>query len=122
MTESVFDGLRVVEIGRGEAARYCSMLFADFGATVVQLVDSNERWQPHSGLAVDYFGRMLDRGKYTSSPPQDDAQYLATVRAWLAEADILIDGSVRGGLPAAGLSYEEIRKERPELVIIALSL
>jgi formyl-CoA transferase len=118
----VFDGLRVVELGTSDAARYCGMLFSDFGATVLQVPDINESWQPHSGRVPDYLGRMADRGKYVAPAAQSADEYLQLVRRWIAEADVLIDGSAHGGLPAAGLTYEEVRSTRPELVVIGLSL
>ena len=114
-------GLRVVEIGRSDAARYCGMLFADFGATVVQLDDPAIEWQPH-GSSYDYFGRMLDRGKHSAKAPGDPEDPLGTLREWLAEADILIDGGAHGGVAGLGLSYCELQRRHPELVIIGLSL
>ncbi|MGE0542831.1 MAG: CoA transferase [Dehalococcoidia bacterium] len=122
MERSALHGLRVVELGQGDAARYCGMLFSDFGATVVQLPDVHAEWQPHGGLTIDYFGRMLDRGKHAASNGANRDSYLATLRQWVRGADVLVDGSAHGGLPAAGLTYEALLQERPSLVIAALSL
>jgi CoA:oxalate CoA-transferase len=115
-------GLNVVEVGGGEAARYCGMLFADFGANVLRFPDLHAEWQPHGGLPVDYFGRMLDRGKYEIHERPDAERYAAALHGWLAGADVLIDGGAHGGLPAAGISYASLAESFPSLVIAALSL
>jgi len=116
MTDNVeaLAGVRVIEIGRSDAARYCGMLFADFGASVVQLPDPNADWQPH-GQGYDYFGRMLDRGKFRPSNPH-------SLDEWIAGADVLIDGGARGGIASVGLSYAQLRKRFPSLVILGLSV
>jgi crotonobetainyl-CoA:carnitine CoA-transferase CaiB-like acyl-CoA transferase len=122
VTPPALDGLRVVEIGRSDAARYCGMLFADFGATVAQVRDLHADWQPHGAPEIDYFGRMLDRGKLVSRETVNADGYLDHLHRWIEDADVLIDGSSHGGLPAAGLPYAVLRERYPALVIAALSL
>jgi crotonobetainyl-CoA:carnitine CoA-transferase CaiB-like acyl-CoA transferase len=105
-TAGPLDGIRVVELGGGVPAGFCTHLLAGFGADVVQAGDP--------GLTADE-DRYLSRGK------RRVAVAGSALGELLAAADVVVDGRA----PAAGAgdapSAHEIRSAHPHLVITAVT-
>jgi crotonobetainyl-CoA:carnitine CoA-transferase CaiB-like acyl-CoA transferase len=101
--ELPLDGIRVVELGGGLAAGYCSHLLAGYGADVVQVGEP--------GLTEDE-DTYLSRGKRRIAPPG------ASLDRVLAAAAVVVDGRrVDADGPTAG----EIRAAHPHLVVTAIT-
>jgi crotonobetainyl-CoA:carnitine CoA-transferase CaiB-like acyl-CoA transferase len=98
------EGVRVVELGGGLAAGFCTHLLAGYGADVVQVGDP--------GLTVDE-DTYLSRGKRRVATPGDALDRL------LAAAEVVVDGRV----PSAPVSptARAIRERHPRLVVTAIT-
>lgn len=122
MTEGLFKGLRVLELGDFEAAAYCGKLFADLGADVVKV-------EPPGGAPSRTQGAMLDAGglrqsglfawlntnKQSVCLAPDEAERL---RAMAAQADVLIDGRMDAKVAAW---RADLAAAHPDLTIVSLS-
>jgi crotonobetainyl-CoA:carnitine CoA-transferase CaiB-like acyl-CoA transferase len=100
------EGIRVLELGGGVPAGFCTHLLAGFGADVVQVGDP--------GLTADE-ELYLSRGKRRVDATADDL-------AWLLErATVVVDGRSPSagdrGLPSAA----ELREQHPHLLVTVLT-
>jgi len=107
MSESPLAGVRVVELGGGLPAGYCTHLLAGYGADVVQVGDP--------GLTEDE-DRYLSRGKR-----RVDELDMSALRGLLASAAIAVDGRSRSAGSVVSPSAHEIREAHPHLVVTTLT-
>lgn len=122
-------GLRVVELGEFIAAPFCGKLLGDLGADVIKIEppggDTARRFGPFAGdipddetsglflnLNTNKRSRVLDL-----SIPED----LDQLRALLKEADVLIESLRPGALASLGLSWEELQRLNPGLILTSIT-
>jgi crotonobetainyl-CoA:carnitine CoA-transferase CaiB-like acyl-CoA transferase len=122
-------GIRVVEIGSGDAVGYCGKLFADFGAEVIKLEppggDAGRRAAPlvdagDGNLQSGVFA-WLNTNKLSVTADLGVAVDVARVRALLATADLLLDARPPAEIAASTLSHDALRAAEPALAITGLS-
>lgn len=120
---------RVIEIGSGEAVRYCGKLFADFGAEVIMVEPPGGDPARGCGPQVAIGGgksesatfAWLNTNKHSLIADLNSAADAERVRALLVTADLLIDGRHPSEIPASLLSHDSLRASDPGLAITALS-
>lgn len=124
MTEPL-DGLRVVEIANEISGPYCGKLFADLGASVTKIEgperDSLRRWGPFPGGQPDPdrcgLFEYLNAGKRCVVLDSD----ATGVREFIADAEVLIDGSAPGALDNSGLGADALQEINSRLVVARIS-
>jgi len=99
-------GIRVVELGGGVPAGFCTHLLAGYGADVVQV--GNPRLTPDED-------RYLSRGKRRIDDPGPG---LGPV---LSCADVVVDGRSRAAGAVVTPSAHELREAHPHLVVTVLT-
>jgi len=104
---SPLEGIRVVELGGGIPAGYCSHLLAGYGADVVQIGDP--------GLTEDE-DRYLSRGKRRVPMPDAD-----DLHALLTAAHVVVDGRAPADGDAGMPGARQLRERYPHLVITSLT-
>lgn len=118
------DGVRVLELGQLIAGPTCGALLAAFGADVVKVEppsgDPLRLWR-RVGEGDSPWWRTLSRGKRLIALDLKDADDLATVRKLAGAADVLVENFRPGTLERFGLDPEDLRAERPELIVVRLS-
>jgi crotonobetainyl-CoA:carnitine CoA-transferase CaiB-like acyl-CoA transferase len=110
---------RVVELGTGSALAYCGKIFADFGAEVIKVEppggDPGRAEPPLAdvggGRRESAYFAWLNTNKRSVIADTD-----ATVRAALADADVLLDAR-----PPDAHAHAALRETNPNLVVIAIS-
>jgi crotonobetainyl-CoA:carnitine CoA-transferase CaiB-like acyl-CoA transferase len=117
-------GCRVLELGSIVAGPFCGRLLADFGAEVVKI-------EPREGDGIRSIGKRakgkalnatsLMRNKALASIDLRKPEGQALVRAMVASFDIVIENFRPGGLEKWGLAYEDLRKLRPDLIMVRIS-
>jgi crotonobetainyl-CoA:carnitine CoA-transferase CaiB-like acyl-CoA transferase len=105
-TAGPLDGIRVVELGGGIPAGFCTHLLAGFGADVVQVGDP--------ALTADE-DRYLSRGKRRVEAAG------ATLTALLEVADVVVDGRSRAAGAVVAPSAHEILAAHPHVVVTAIT-
>lgn len=125
-------GIRVVELARVLAGPWCGQLLADLGAEVVKVErpgggDDTREWGPPfvtgadgANLGAAYY-HSTNRGKRSVSIDIASAEGQATVRALLADADVVIENYKVGGLVKYGLDPARLRADFPQLVICSIT-
>jgi len=115
--------IRVIELGQLIAGPFCGQLMADMGADVIKVEP------PGTGDPMREWGR----GKYplwwtvcarnkrciTANLREPEGQDL--VRQLVAKADILVENFRPGTMERWGLSYEELEKINPGLILVRVS-
>ena len=123
-----FADLRVVELG-GEAGRWCGRLLAEMGADVIKVEppggsDEREvgpyyRDEPHRERSLSFW--HYNCGKRGVTLDLEDPRGAELFRKLVAEADVLLETTPPGTLPALGLGPEELRGADPRLVYCSLT-
>jgi len=118
--------LRVIEMGQLLAGPFCGQLLADFGAEVIKLE------QPKVGDPMREWGRERPYGKslwwpvvarnkksVTLNLREKEGQKIA--RKLIARSDILIENFRPGTLERWNMSYEQLSKENPKLILVRVT-
>lgn len=130
MEESIFGGLRVIELAEMVAGPYCAKLLGDLGAEVTKIEkpgrgDASRRIGPYpgdephpekSGLFI--YANNNKRGITLSlDSPKAREIFLRLVE----EADVLIEDTPPGFLAKLELAYEDLSAINPKLVVTSIT-
>ena len=118
-------GLRVLNLGSSLSAAWCARTLADYGAdaTIVE---------PPGGAALRRLGPLGPDGEsipaaYALANQRSLVLDLAresdraALRRLASDSDVVIESRAPGALEGAGVSFEELRGERPGLILAALT-
>jgi crotonobetainyl-CoA:carnitine CoA-transferase CaiB-like acyl-CoA transferase len=115
--------IRVIELGQLIAGPFCGQLMADMGADVIKVEP------PGKGDPMRVWGRgdyplwwtVCARNKrcITANLREPEGQEL--VRKLISQADMVLENFRPGTMERWGLSYEELSRENPGLIMIRVS-
>jgi len=118
-------GLRVIELGQLIAGPFAAKTLADFGADVIKIEppqggDPLRQWRLlHEGTSV--WWQVQSRNKKSVSLDLRQQEARDIVRRLIDEADVLIENFKPGVMESWGLSYEELSRTNPKLVMLRIS-
>ncbi|WP_052498912.1 CaiB/BaiF CoA transferase family protein [Streptomyces vietnamensis] len=125
-TAGALSGIVVADFGRVLAGPYMTMLLADLGADVIKIErpgsgDDTRAWGPPfaAGEATYFLG--VNRNKRSVSLDLTAAEDLATARAIVDRADVLVENFRPGTMEKLGLGYEDVRASNPGLVYCSVT-
>jgi crotonobetainyl-CoA:carnitine CoA-transferase CaiB-like acyl-CoA transferase len=123
-------GVRVVELARILAGPWAGQVLADLGAEVVKVEspegDDTRRWgppfidNPDGSRDAAYF-HAANRGKRSVVADFSTEEGRATVRALIADADVVIENFKVGGLAKYGLDYATLSADHLGLVYCSIT-
>lgn len=124
------NGLRVIECGEGTPAAYAAKLFADLGADVLKIEDpdhgdiSRTRGPfpggvPHPEKSGAYL--YLNANKRGAAIDLTHPRGREALARLGGEADLLIHNVPPAHMAAAGLSFDELHRRSPRLVMTSIS-
>jgi benzylsuccinate CoA-transferase BbsF subunit len=125
------DGVRVTDFTWIGAGSYCTKILADFGADVVKI--ESERRPDSLRLAAPYkdgkmginrSGYFADRNTSKRSMRLDmkHPKALDVVKRLIAQSDIIANNFTPGVMERFGLDYETVRRIRPDIIYLAMSM
>jgi CoA:oxalate CoA-transferase len=122
-------GLVVLDITRVVAGPFCSMLFADLGATVIKVEHPDEpdyaRGFPpfvgDAGEELSAFFTQFNRNKLGITLNLKSPGGSALLKKLVRRADILVENFRPGTMDRLGLGYEVLRQENAKLIYTAIS-
>ena len=122
-------GVKVVELARILAGPWAGQTLADLGADVVKVEapegDDTRRWGPPfitrgDDTTAAYF-YATNRGKTSVTCDFRTPEGQATVRALVADADVVIENFKVGGLAKYGLDYASLGQINPKLIYCSIT-
>jgi len=118
-------GLKVVELGQLIAGPFAAKTLADFGADVIKIEppgqgDPLRQWRMlHNGTSVWWQVQSRNKKSVVLDLRQPDDRELA--KALIADADVVVENFKPGVMEGWGMSYEELSKDNPGLVMLRVS-
>lgn len=122
-------GVTVLDITRVVAGPYCTMMFADLGATVIKIEnpkdpDYTRTFPPMvkvDGEETSAFFAQFNRNKQGVSLDLRSERGKQLFRALVRKADVLVENFRPGVLDKLGVGYEALKQENPRLVYAGIS-
>ena len=130
MTTRVFAGIKVADFSWYGVGPLCMKYFADFGATVVRIesstrVDTLRLVGPFKdgirGVNRCGYWNDFNTSKYSITLDTTKSKGLEIAKKTALWADIVIEAFTPGVIKRLGLDYEELKKEKPEIIMISAS-
>ena len=113
----LLSGLRVLDLTRNLPGPFATRLLADLGATIVKV--EPPEGDPARPLAALF--EALNHGKECRSIDFRSSADLDRLRAWVREADVLLDSFRPGVLQGLGLDAATLHALNPRLVMVSIT-
>jgi itaconate CoA-transferase len=119
------DGVTVVTLEHAIAAPFCTRQLADLGARVIKVErpgvgDFARAYDTRvHGLASHFVWTNRSKESLTLDVKHEEAQKV--LHQLLAQADVLVQNLAPGAAARLGLSYEELSKQYPQLIVCDIS-
>ena len=111
---SALEGVRVLDLCIVLAGPTCGRTLGEFGADVVKIDDPSRPY--------DYGGNLdVNRGKRSIQIDLKKEEGRQVFWKLLESADVVVENNRKGSMARMGLSYEEVRKRRPDIVYASLN-
>jgi formyl-CoA transferase len=119
-------GLRLIEMGTLLAGPFCGQLMADFGAEVIKVEppkqgDPMRVWGREKSHGQSLWWPVVARNKKSITLNLREAEGQAIARDLISKADFLLENFRPGTMERWNLSYEELAKINPGLIMIRVS-
>ena len=125
LTPGALAGLRVVEMGQLIAGPFAGKTLGEFGADVIKIEapgagDPLRNWRLiQDGTSV--WWQVQSRNKRSIALDLRNPEGQGIARELIAKADVLIENFRPGTMENWGLSYEDLSKDNPGLVMLRIS-
>ena len=117
-------GIKVIEFCQIAAGPFAGMLLADMGADVIKVEspdgDGMRSWPPLCDGFSENFA-SLNRNKRSIVLDLKNKDDLARARQLCLQSDVVLENFRPSVLSRLGLGYEELKKDRPELIYCSIS-
>ena len=117
-------GVRVLDFTRVLAGPYCTAMMADLGAEVIKIEAPHGDDYRHIGPFQEgesLLFQAVNRGKRSIALDLKQAEAIETVKALLADCDVLIENFRPGVMDKLGLGYDTLRAAFPHLIYVSVS-
>ncbi len=125
MQPAALDGLKVVEMGQLIAGPFAGKTLGEFGADVIKIEapgagDPLRNWRLiQDGTSV--WWQVQSRNKRSIALDLRSKEGQGIAKKLISQADVLIENFRPGTLEGWGMSYEELAKDNPGLVMLRIS-
>ncbi len=124
MGKGMLDGVRILDFGHVYFGPYSTMILADMGAEVLKV---EPPWGEINRLGTNLFGgasasfHYLNRNKKGLALNLKDPTALEIVKELAKKSDVVVENFKRGTMEKLGLSYEQIKAVKPDIIYASLS-
>ncbi len=111
---SALEGMRVLDLCIVLAGPTCGRTLGEFGADVIKIDDPSRPY--------DYSGNLdVNRGKRSIQIDLKKEEGRQVFWKLLESADVVVENNRKGSMARLGLSYEEVRQRKPDIVYASLN-
>ena len=124
------EGIRVADFTWVWAGPFCTLQLAHLGAEVIR-VESTTRTcvtrllppfaEGKPGINRSGYFNQYNQGKLSLGLDLKQPEALAVAKDLIAHSDVLCENFATGVMERMGLGYEEVRRAKPDIIMIALS-
>ena len=119
------EGIRVLDLSRVLAGPYCTMMLADYGADIIKIEqpevgDDSRAFGPFVGKESAYF-MSLNRNKRSITMNFKRKEERDLFKEMVKHADVVVENFRPGTMEKFGLSYDELREIKPDIIYAACS-
>lgn len=130
MTKGALDGVNVLDLSWVAAGPLSGVILAYYGATVVKVesavrVDIARGTPPLAGgpgIDNSAYGAAMNLGKYGIALDLNTPAGREVAGRLVDWADVVIEGFTPGTLARWGLDYESLRKRKPSIILLSMTL
>ena len=116
------EGIRVLDFGWNWAGPMAGQLLADMGAEVIRIETSKRQDLMRFLDYTSWFFCHNNRSKLSASFNVATSEGQRLVQELARKVDIVIDNFAAGVMAKNGLSYDELSKENPEIIVTSMSM
>jgi crotonobetainyl-CoA:carnitine CoA-transferase CaiB-like acyl-CoA transferase len=121
----VMDGVRVVDVSIALSGPWAASMLADQGASVIKIetpgIGDIGRWIGPAIGGVSAMAQMVNRGKRSIALNLTADRGREIALRLVKDADVFIQNFRPGVMERLGLGYEDLKRERPDLVYLSIS-
>ncbi|MGE3960623.1 MAG: CaiB/BaiF CoA transferase family protein [Dehalococcoidia bacterium] len=125
----LFDGLKVLELAQHVAGPFAGKLFADYGAEVIKVEPPTGDRSRHEGPFKDDIPDPetsalflhLNTHKRSVTLDVETEEGRRVLRRLIDQADVVLEDYRPGQLADWGLSYDELAKDHPGLIVASIT-
>ncbi len=124
MGKGMLEGIRILDFSHVYYGPYATMILADMGAEVLKV---EPPWGEINRLGNNLFGGMsssfhyFNRNKKGLAFNLKDPKALEIVKELAKKSDVIVENFKRGTMDKLGLSYEQMRVIKPDIIYASLS-
>ena len=121
----VLEGITVVDLSQYLAGPTCTRMLVELGADVIKIEvppygDPGRSFAPRRNQRAGFHVQQ-NRGKQSVCVDLRNDDGIEVVRRLIATADIVVENFSPGVMDRKGLSYDELSKDHPELIMVSIS-
>lgn len=125
-TPGPLSGVRVIEMGSFIAGPYCGQILADLGADLVKIEppqtgDTLRQWGLRDADGEALWWAVLGRNKRSLTLDIRRPEGRDIARRLILQSDVLVENFRPGTLEKLGLGPDDLRREKPELIVARVS-
>ncbi len=118
--------IRVIEMGTLLAGPFCGQLMGDFGAEIIKVEppgkgDPMREWGQEKAHGMSLWWPVIARNKKSVTLNLREKEGQEIARNLISKADFLLENFRPGTMERWNLSYEELKKINPGLIMIRVS-
>ena len=124
MKPSALNGVRILDFTRNQQGPFATLLLCDMGAEVIKVEPPGGEPGRSSGLQPDGFSSYFEghnRGKKSITLDFKRPGALDVVKRLIPTVDVVVENFRPGTLERWNMSYEQLSKENPKLVMVRVS-
>ena len=109
------EGVRVADFSWQIAGPTCTRYLGSMGAEVIR-IESNRRPDPYRERSISHF---INQSKKSVTINLSEPRGIELAKEVIALSDVVIENFAPGVIERLGLGYEELRKVRPEIIMLS---